>query len=92
MQASSPSGGIRPERGEGFVEFTLTYLPRSRGFARVGGLRVLLVRDQEKEVGDEVEGNGAGSEEATLHTQGEVQTSEAQILREWDTVAEVWVR
>ncbi|EJD02114.1 DUF974-domain-containing protein [Fomitiporia mediterranea MF3/22] len=81
---SSSNLTIRPERGEGSVEFVLSYIPRVRGFAQVGGLRVLLIKDEEKA------GEEDGEDEVTLHTQGEVVANEAQILREWDTVAEVW--
>ena len=88
--ASSPSAG-RAERGEGVVDFALSYLPRTRGFARVGGLRVLLLKDQEKDEIGSPEGENEG-DEVTLHTQGEVQAAEAQILREWDVVSELWIR
>ncbi|KAL5490077.1 hypothetical protein ACEPAI_4910 [Sanghuangporus weigelae] len=90
VEASSPSSS-RVERGERNVEFTLSYVPRTRGFARVGGLRILLLKDQEKDEGSSAEGQNDG-DEVTLHTQGEVQAADAQILREWDVVAELWIR
>ncbi|KAI5124059.1 hypothetical protein M0805_003887 [Coniferiporia weirii] len=89
-QADASVVAVQPERGEGNAEFLLSYMPRARGFARVGGLRVLLVEDREKVLEDE---EGAEDEdEATLYTHGDVQPSEARILGEWGVVAEVWVR
>ncbi|KAH8108447.1 DUF974-domain-containing protein [Phellopilus nigrolimitatus] len=85
----SPVTTAQSERGEERIEFVLHFLPRARGFARIGGLRVLLVEDREQEhVGDRDAGD-----EVTLHARGgELQSAEAQMLREWDVVAEVWVR
>lgn len=74
------------DRGEGCAEFTLTYYPKSRGFATVGGLRVLLVKDEERLVSSEDD-----RDSVTLH-QGNVQQSEATTVREWDVIAEIWIR
>lgn len=82
----SVPGSVR-DRGEGKAEFNLLYSAKKRGFASVGGLRILLVKDEEKLAESEEDG-----ESVTLHAQGSVQQSEASILREWDVVAELWIR
>lgn len=76
-------------RGEGTIEFSLSFLPRQRGFARIGGLRILLVEDQEQQIADETQDD---AEDVTLHARSEIHNPEAQIIREWDVIAEVWVR
>ena len=78
------------ERGEELVEFSLDYFPLARGFTRVGGLRVLVVEDEEKVIPDSTD--DGESNETTLHPFSESPLREARILREWDVVAEVWVR
>ncbi|KAH9952206.1 hypothetical protein B0H21DRAFT_716167 [Amylocystis lapponica] len=60
-------------------EFELSYLPLRRGFAKVGGLRVVLVEDR---IADE---GSAGDEETRYST-------EVRTLKEWDVVGEIWVR
>jgi trafficking protein particle complex subunit 13 len=79
---SEPRG---EERGEGSAEFCLTFYPKARGFAKIGGLRVLLVKDEER-----ADRNGA--DDVTLQPSGDIQPSEAGILKEWGVVAELWVR
>ena len=77
------------ERGEEKIEFSLDFIGSSAGFARVGGLRVLVVSD--KEVLDDTEGEDG--DEATLHSPSyQSKLVEARILREWDVIAEVWIR
>ncbi|TDL27232.1 DUF974-domain-containing protein [Rickenella mellea] len=76
---------ISPLRAEAKHQFTLSYLPLKRGFARVGGLRVLLVDD--REVDEEYhEGDANSPTEQSGHV------VEARILKEWDVVAEVWIQ
>ena len=71
------------------IEFSLDFIGSSAGFARVGGLRVLVVSD--KEVLDDTESEGG--DEATLHSPSyQSKLVEARILREWDVIAEVWIR
>lgn len=60
-------------------EFQLEFLPMRAGFATVGGLRVLLVDDRLVDV-EGVEDNRAR------------RPAEARTLKEWDVVAEVWVK
>ncbi|TFK84328.1 DUF974-domain-containing protein [Polyporus arcularius HHB13444] len=60
-------------------EFKLSYLPLKSGFLNVGGLRVLLVEDRLAE--DDDGGDGALG-----------LPMEPRILKEWDIVAEVWVK
>ena len=63
-------------------EFALAYVSRRTGFLRIGGLRVMLVEDR---LADEDEGAEGGALGLGL-------PMEPRILREWDVVAEVWVK
>lgn len=89
LESSSSEGNGHSARGEACVEFSLSFLPREQGFARIGGLRVLLVEDREQQISEETQD---GSESVTLHAHSEIHNPEAQIIREWDIIAEVWVR
>lgn len=60
-------------------EFSLEFLPVRAGFGTVGGLRVLLVEDRL------VEAEGGEEQRAR-------RPAEARTLKEWDVVAEVWVK
>lgn len=62
-------------------QFTLTYIALSRGFKRLCGLRVLLIDDST--VDCEVD-------EAPIVPSPATETV-AQVLKEWNAVAEVWV-
>lgn len=62
-------------------DFELEYIPRKAGFATVGGLRVLVVEDRTAE-----------RDEGTIAGEKPVWLPEARTLREWDVVAELWVR
>lgn len=59
-------------------DFQLEFLPLRAGFSTVGGLRVLLVEDRLVD---------ADGEEPKLRRPADVRT-----LREWDVVAELWVK
>ena len=59
------------------MELTLSYVPPVRDFARVGGLKVTLVKNQGKEQDSAV---NVEEEECSLQTQGEVHSAEAQVL------------
>ncbi|KAL1747003.1 hypothetical protein HDZ31DRAFT_32934 [Schizophyllum fasciatum] len=61
-------------------DFELTYVPTKRGFSTVGALRVLIVED--RTVTHDAEDGGDVANQA-LET--------AKILKEWDTIAEIWV-
>ncbi|OCH95303.1 DUF974-domain-containing protein [Obba rivulosa] len=65
-------------------DFELTYIPLRSGILTVGGLRVLLVEDR---LETDAEHRGQRSDEGTQRF-----NSEAQTLREWDVVAEIWVK
>ncbi|KAL0947306.1 hypothetical protein HGRIS_013425 [Hohenbuehelia grisea] len=66
---------------QGVVEFDLAFLPLQQGFVTVGGLRLLLVEDKiEAEDGAAVEVESEGP-----------RPSEVRVLKEWDTLAEIWV-
>lgn len=90
--ASSHSTTITAEtispRAEEIIEFSLDFIGQKTGFARIGGLRVLLVSDKEVEA----DVDGLDEDTITLHSL-DYQTSlaEARILREWDVIAEMWV-
>ncbi|KAH9946330.1 DUF974-domain-containing protein [Epithele typhae] len=60
--------------------FELDYLPLKSGFLSVGGLRVLLVEDR---LVEEEDTEGAGLPQLA---------AEPRVLKEWDVVAEVWVK
>ena len=62
-------------------DFELEFIPLRTGFANVGGLRILVVEDRLEDV-EEVHAS-----EARMNRFSEVRT-----LREWDIVAEVWVK
>lgn len=76
------------QRGDASVQFSVSFMPLGRGFARVGGLRVLLVEDRDVLEEEDAE---AAEDDATLHAIGSVSDREARVLREWDVVGEVWV-
>lgn len=59
-------------------DFTLTYIPTQKGFATVGGLRVLLVDDR-------------FVDEGKTHNETYRSTAPARVLKEWDVISEVWV-
>ncbi|KAI0747870.1 hypothetical protein C8Q80DRAFT_1103739 [Daedaleopsis nitida] len=61
-------------------EFELAYLPLKSGFLNVGGLRVILVEDRLADDDDGADGAALGL------------PMEPRVLREWDVVAEVWVK
>ncbi|KAG6854988.1 hypothetical protein C0991_009811 [Blastosporella zonata] len=60
-------------------DFELKYLPTQKGFATVGGLRVLLVEDKFVDGNDTDHNNPVGG------------LSQARTLKEWDVISEVWV-
>lgn len=60
-------------------EFQLEFLPLRAGFATVGGIRVLLLEDRLVDADGKEEGKSR-------------KPTEARTLREWDVVAEVWVK
>ncbi|KAG5645043.1 hypothetical protein DXG03_007222 [Asterophora parasitica] len=61
-------------------DIELTYVALQKGFATVGGLRVLLVEDRYLSEGD--------TADDTYRIGG---SSQARILKEWDVISEVWV-
>ncbi|KAF7800271.1 hypothetical protein EIP86_011518 [Pleurotus ostreatoroseus] len=60
-------------------DFELEFMPLRSGFANVGGLRVLLVEDRLVDADED-------SGERTGHF------NDVRTLREWDVVAEIWVK
>ncbi|GLB35170.1 putative protein of unknown function (DUF974) [Lyophyllum shimeji] len=60
-------------------DFDLSYVPTQKGFATVGGLRVLLIEDRFLSESDTVD---------DIYRSG---TSPARVLKEWDVISEVWV-
>ncbi|KAG5718673.1 UPF0533 protein C5orf44 [Termitomyces sp. T112] len=59
-------------------DFELTYLPTRKGFATVGGLRILLT---DKFVDESYTGN----------VDSNSSLGQARTLKEWDVIAEIWV-
>lgn len=64
-------------RGQASQDFNSEFYPLREGFATVGGLRVVVVEDREINA-DEVVGIS--------------NDMEPKIIREWDLIADVWVR
>lgn len=61
--------------------FELEFLPSKSGFAVVGGLRVLAVEDR-----------FVDEEEPSTEISRTVRPTEVRTLKEWDVIAEVWVK
>ncbi|KAL1730310.1 hypothetical protein EV714DRAFT_211348 [Schizophyllum commune] len=61
-------------------DFELTFVPTKRGFSTVGALRVLVVEDRTV--------SNDASDEADVSNQA---LETAKVLKEWDTIAEIWV-
>ncbi|TCD65368.1 hypothetical protein EIP91_002766 [Steccherinum ochraceum] len=77
-------GGGRAVQVIASQDFELQYFPVRTGFATVGGLRLLLVADRL------VDPEDAG---AVHHARSQsVGQEKVRTLREWDVVAEVWVK
>lgn len=74
-------------RAEATREFTLSYVPLQKGFAKIGGLRILVSVDMEVEI----DGAEDGIDTGDLKYASEI-LSEARILKEWDVIGEVWVK
>ena len=74
---------LRPETGRwtGEEKATLEYSATKEGLAIVGGLRVLLLVDEE--VDESVASTSAEDEKRA--------GGQARILHEWSTIGEVWV-
>ncbi|KAJ7756813.1 hypothetical protein DFH07DRAFT_742457 [Mycena maculata] len=60
-------------------DFELSYMPTTKGFSTVGGLRVILLEDRSLE-----ESSDPHEDKSAFHP-------EPKILKEWEVVAEVWV-
>ncbi|KAG6879040.1 hypothetical protein C0992_005665 [Termitomyces sp. T32_za158] len=60
-------------------DFELTYVPTRKGFATIGGIRILLAKDKF------VDGSG------TENTDHGGSLGQDRTLKEWDVIAEVWV-
>ncbi|KAG6833497.1 hypothetical protein H0H87_006069 [Tephrocybe sp. NHM501043] len=61
-------------------DFHLTYIPTQKGFATVGGLRVLLVEDRFVNGGEPTDTNNSVGG-----------LSQPRVLKEWDVISEMWV-
>ncbi|KAG6812766.1 hypothetical protein H0H92_000681 [Tricholoma furcatifolium] len=59
-------------------DFELTFIPTQKGFATVGGLRVLLINDRLLDTTE-----AANDDCSSL--------SQARILKEWEVISEIWV-
>ncbi|KAJ7470381.1 hypothetical protein FB451DRAFT_1253551 [Mycena latifolia] len=85
LQFIRPEGDAEKADGDEEVkvqqvhDFELDYMPISRGFSTVGGLRVILLEDKYPEESAE-----AADDKPPFHP-------ETKILKEWDVVAEIWV-
>ncbi|KAK7023872.1 hypothetical protein R3P38DRAFT_2954647 [Favolaschia claudopus] len=70
--------GEENRKAQAVQDFELQYMPVSRGFCTVGGLRVILVEDQHLE-------DPESEDDKPLFR------PEPKTLKEWDVVAEIWV-
>jgi len=75
-----------PPRSEMYKSFELTFMPLKKGFATVGGLRVVLLSDR-----DVPEGNLAKEADGE-EWNGTTMDGGSVTLKEWDIIAEVMVR
>lgn len=74
------------ERVEQVIDFSVSYMPLARGFARIGGLRIWLIDDATSDDADALDGT------ATLYPQFEEAPSiDARLLKEWNSIGEVWI-
>ena len=73
-------GNASTIRVEAVQEFGLFYIPLVKGFSGVGGLRIILVGDQLVE------------EDQASSNQADSRRMEVRILKEWDVIAEIWVK
>ncbi|KAJ6547151.1 hypothetical protein B0H19DRAFT_1164229 [Mycena capillaripes] len=70
--------GDEDNKVQAVQNFELQYMPVSKGFSTVGGLRIILLEDKYVEESD-------GQDDKPLFR------AEAKTLKEWDVVAEIWV-
>lgn len=88
LLASNPSPAEKTEgeqtphhpRAQTSTNLSLDYVALREGFASVGGLRALLVED--REIPTDVK-------EVEEHKEDRI---ESKVIKEWDLVAEVWVK
>jgi hypothetical protein len=81
-------------RAEASQEFDLSYVPLVKGFSGIGGLRVILIEDQLVDE-DRTILNDAGGGLFSVDqndTSGVRRSTEVRILKEWDTIGEIWVK
>ncbi|GAA5906239.1 hypothetical protein JCM5296_005546 [Sporobolomyces johnsonii] len=92
--AGEGEGNGAGRRGE--VEFKMRFVPLGTGLLRVGGVRILLLEESVVESEGEGEGGakeeeGEEEEEERKNDEGTTRERHAAVVREWETVAEVWV-
>jgi hypothetical protein len=68
--------------GSARTEFSLSYAPVARGFAEIGGLRILLLGDWETEREQPLNGEEQDTSTKVEH---------ARVLRTWEVIGELWV-
>ncbi|KAJ3842880.1 DUF974-domain-containing protein [Lentinula raphanica] len=79
----SQTGGLRPgKKHQATLDFELDYVALKRGFALVGGLRLVLVGERFLDDDDD-DGHGAVVEDQKM--------PEARTLKEWNVIAEMLV-
>lgn len=84
-QAEGKAGGLGI--GEGKVEFKSSYLPIGKGMAKLGGLRIMLLGWKDMISGSAEE----DSIEKFQEEKGVEWLRQPIVLREWETLAEMWV-
>jgi hypothetical protein len=91
-------GKVPPTDGRRITskDFTLEFLPVKMGHANVGGVRLLLLTDEETDVDGDATTPVANEELKDRQSieapwRGSRESRPARVLHEWPVIAEVWV-
>jgi trafficking protein particle complex subunit 13 len=85
-QSEGHDNGNATTASEAVEHFDLSFLPLRTGLLMLGGLRVLLIEDKMVDENETQRDADEGSGERTNPRK------EAQILREWEVLGEIWVK
>ncbi|KLO12001.1 DUF974-domain-containing protein [Schizopora paradoxa] len=85
MTFKRASNSNTQERAEEVVDLTVSYVPLSKGFARIGGLRIWLLDDTLSDDSDAIDDN------ATLYPNFDAPNVDSRLLKEWSSVGELWI-
>jgi hypothetical protein len=88
---SQESGEDQKQQLYASCDFEVTYVPLRMGFYPVGGLRVLYLGEGDDGVATEGEASGSMGLELQIGRKVQDERRRAQILKEYDVVAEIMV-